>query len=125
MVDYESVIRELEKGDGLSDTKLDSLRVLAEKFGKRWKSDLLRDLNLFRKIIGRRGEVRSDDFDNALRELERDGLVDTEDRPKATGEGPKPDTLISLTDLNGIRKALADDEVLREYRRKSGLGSND
>lgn len=118
MNDYESKIMGIEKSEESSEIKLDLLRVLVVNVGARWKSDLFQDFKLFQDAVGRETKAHEDEFEGALEFLKNEGLIETEDRPKATRSGSQPDTLVSLSGPMEARKALSDDETLRKYRRQ-------
>ncbi len=115
-MDYEDIVEKLKGGDNFSIVKLDVLRVLADNFGKRWESELLQDLNLFRDYVGR-SKVSEDDLEEALEELGGEDLIDMDDRPRATREGGEPDSLVSLLNFEEAERVFSEDEALLEYRK--------
>lgn len=114
-LDYIASVKKMKNGDKFSIIKLDIIRILLDSFGTRWKSELLRDLNVFRRHLGRM-DISKDDFEDMLKELVSGGFVESDDRPRATRKGGEPDSLISLKYLEETRKALSGDEDLKKYR---------
>lgn len=102
------------RDDERSQVKLDVLRVLVVNPGSSWRSELIQDLVLLRSFKGEPG-ASADEIDNALDGLEKDGLLTVEEQVKGMMDGPREDSLISLSDLNTIRGALSSDGVLARY----------
>jgi len=119
-LDYENLIAKIKDENDFPGLKIDLLRVLIVNIGSRWKSDLLKDISMFRKVLNRKKEFGKEEINRALKDLQARGLIGLEDRPKATRDGSKPDVLISLKDPVEIREVFKDDEVLMEYRRETG-----
>lgn len=115
-MDYENAVVEFREEGGLSDARIDLLRVLLVRFGTSWKSDLFQEIEVFRKEVGRKNKVQEGDVDDALQELEDYNLIKAEDRKKATREGGKADSLIKLVDFDSASEAFSGDEVLEKYR---------
>lgn len=117
-MDYKEAVSGFEDEGGTSDLRIDLLRVLVAETGPQWKSDLIRELQMFRKETDRQEEVQEESLEDALRELESGDLVEIENRKKATREGGSADALISLTDPSKAEIALSKDEILKNYRSK-------
>lgn len=106
----------LEKNDELSKLKLDVIRVLAIFNGVSWVSEIIPDIM---KIHGYVLEYFPTDeiLNRALRELESSEIILIESRKRGdffTGKVYE-DKLIKLKDLMAARKALAGDEVYKDY----------
>lgn len=113
-MNYMEALEEMKSGGCSSSIGLDILRVLINNFGKIWKSELPTDLSLFREQAGRKKIVSEEDFEKALNSLENKKLIECNDRLKATREGGKPDSLISLTDLKSALDVFSDDRMPSE-----------
>ncbi len=102
--------------DDLSKTVLDILRVLVAFNGVIWRSEIERSI-----MKVRRGYIdyvpTPDIIDEALKELERRGIISLEKRKRGDmlGGGVVDDVYVKLEEKEVIRLLLRD-EVLREYR---------
>jgi len=114
-----SDILSAEKRGGLHIAMLDVLRTLVVCGGTSWKSELVRDLALFRTFKGGTGAVDEKELDEALGRLGKEGLVKAEKRVRAdmSARGGVEDELITLVDILATRNALAKDRVLTSYMR--------
>ena len=115
-----SGILSAEKRGSLPREMLDVLRVLIVHSGTSWKSELARDLALFRTFKGGTGAVDEEELDEALGRLGKEGLVKVEKRTRAdmSARGGAEDELITLVDLSATRNALARDRVMSSYIRE-------
>lgn len=73
-----------EKRGGLPRAMRDVLMVLVVNNGVSWRSELIQDLVLFYGFRGKPKAVDERKLDEALRELEKEGLVRVEENVKAT-----------------------------------------
>jgi hypothetical protein len=105
-----------EGQEELSRLMLDVLRVLVVYNGTSWKSELAQELPLLRAFKGE-PEPAGKMLEDALGRLQRDGLLKVEKRERAEigGRGHVRDELVTLTDTQLTRSALAGDRVLSSY----------
>ena len=108
-----------EKLRSLPREMLDVLRVLIVYGGASWKSELARELPLFRAFEGGPAPVNEMKLDEALRRLEKEGLVKVEKRVRADmgAQGSEEDELVTIVDISATRNALAKNRVLTSYIR--------
>ncbi len=104
-----------EKRGGLP--LLDVLRVLVVDKGVSWRSELVQDMALLRAFKGESEAVDEGQADEAIGKLEKEGLVNVEERVRGTmgARGGVKDELVSLTDFLTTQNALSRDRVLTSY----------
>ena len=106
-----------EQRSELSRAMLDVLRVLVVNRGTSWRSELVQDLALLRAFKGESEAVDKEELDKALKRLEENELVKTEDRIRGDlgARGEVKDVLIWLTDFVATQAALSKDRTLSSY----------
>lgn len=106
----------LGRGDELGKLELDVIRVLTVFNGVSWMTEIISDIV---KIHGYALDyVPTDELlDRALSELESKGIISVESRRrgKFLSRGVYEDKLIRIKDLRAAKKALAGDEVYKDY----------
>jgi hypothetical protein len=114
-----------EKQGGLSRAMLDVLRVLVVDKGVSWRSELIQDLALLNAFRGEPEAVDEGKLDEALRELEKNGLVRADERVKGTmgAQGGIKDKLISLSDYAVTQAALSRDRTLTSYMHQRAMAA--
>ncbi len=114
-----------EKQGGLSRAMLDVLRVLVVDKGVSWRSELIQDLALLNAFRGEPEAVDEGKLDEALGELEKNGLVRAGERVKGTmgARGGIKDKLISLSDYAVTQAALSRDRTLTSYMHQRAMAA--
>ncbi|MCX8168725.1 MAG: hypothetical protein N3E39_00655 [Candidatus Methanomethylicia archaeon] len=93
----------------------DVIRVLSLGMGKLWLSELVLEINAFRRSLGFE-EVDEEDVKNSIRVLEADGIITSESRLRSQLFGESVmDILISLVDYPSIVNELKNDERYNAY----------
>lgn len=114
-----------EKQGGLFRAMLDVLRVLVVDKGVSWRSELIQNLALLNAFRGEAEAVDEGKLDEALGELEKNGLVRAGERVKGTmgARGGIKDKLISLSDYAVTQAALSRDRTLTSYMHQRAMAA--
>lgn len=108
--------RLLEARSGVEAVAGDVLRVLYMFFGRLWLSEVVAEVNAFRRSVGD-DPVEPGVVEEAVRLLERSGLVNLERGVRASlSRGSVPDTLVGLAPIPHVLGALSGDERIARYR---------
>lgn len=93
----------------------DSVRVLCLCMGRLWLSEMKLEIEGFRRTVGREQEVDMEELRQAIRRLVRMGVVEAENRIRATMGGGEPDTLVGLKDYRGMLAVINEDRDFKAY----------
>ncbi|OYT60003.1 MAG: hypothetical protein B6U75_02665 [Desulfurococcales archaeon ex4484_217_1] len=95
----------------------DILRVLCLTYGRLWLSEIVGEVNAFRRTLGERGELRFDEALRSVEELERMGIVSSEKRVRSSFvlESGVPDILVNLNNRGLVLTVVFLDEKYIRY----------
>lgn len=100
----------------LDRLKGDVLRVLGLGMGRLWLSELRPELETFRTTLGLTEPVDAKELRRVIEELVREGVLEAEERIKATFTGGEKDLLVGVKDVNALLIAVRSDEAYRRYQ---------
>ena len=95
----------------------DSIRVLCLCMGRLWLSEMKLEIEAFRRTLQREQEVDMDELKQAINRLVEMGVVEAQNKIRATMGGGEPDVLVGLKDYPTILVMMRDDRDFAEYRR--------
>ncbi|MGQ4915948.1 MAG: hypothetical protein ACP6IU_14545 [Candidatus Asgardarchaeia archaeon] len=104
------------KSDEASRFYLNVIRVLSSYYGVLWISELYGDLIKFYSVFEWEPDFDLAKVEKAVTELERMGLVDVEERFKATfSKEPRKEKFVRLSNMEETLNALKGDEILNKF----------
>lgn len=115
-----SKVREVFNREDVSEiykAMADIIRILCLTYGKLWLSEIVGEVNAFRRTIGEKGDL---DFNKALKaieELEKMGIITLERRIRSSlihGAGV-PDILVDLSNRSEVFSIVVSDEKYMKY----------
>lgn len=108
----------LSKSDNFSMLMGDILRVLSLSFGRLWLSELIMEIEGFRSSFGEVGKVNADDVADAVDNLERLNVLQTEKRLRSSMlSGSIPDLMVTLLNLSSVLTIVRNDPRFLQYMR--------
>jgi len=95
----------------------DSIRVLCLCMGRLWLSEMKLEIEAFRRTVRREQEVDTGELKRAVDRLVEMGIVEAENKIRATMGGGEPDILVGLRDYPAILVMMRQDKDFAEYHR--------
>jgi len=97
----------------------DILRVLCLTYGRLWLSELVGEVNAFRRTLGEFEELSFDKALKSIEELEKMGIVSSERRIRSSfiSKSGIPDVLVNLNDRSSALAVVFSDEKYVRYIR--------
>lgn len=95
----------------------DIIRILCLTYGKLWLSEIVSEVNAFRRTIGEKGELDFNKALKAIKELEKMGIITSERRVRSSlthGAGI-PDILVDLSNRSEVFSIIVSDEKYMKY----------
>ena len=82
--------------------------------GRLWFKEMIMEIVAFRKTLGREKEVDEKSLKEAIKRLADKGLIEAEEKIRATYTGGEPDVLVGLRDyVSTIHMLKKDSDYLR------------
>jgi len=111
-----NLIKILSGNDDKSILMGDIIRVLTLYFGQLWFTELLMELEGFRRSLNEFQGLNEDEVREAINELESIGLIKVERRFKSTLFSESiPDLMIKINNLTEIKNIISNDKRLNKY----------
>ena len=111
-----NLIKILSGNDDKSILMGDIIRVLTLYFGQLWFTELLMELEGFRRSLNKFQGLNEDEVREAINELESIGLIKVERRFKSTLFSESiPDLMIKINNLTEIKNIISNDKRLNKY----------
>ncbi len=97
----------------------DILRVLCLTYGRLWLSELVGEVNAFRRTLGEFEELSFDKALKSIEELEKMGIVSSERRIRSSfiSKSGIPDILVNLNNRSSVLTVVFSDEKYVRYIR--------
>jgi len=108
--------RVLSKLDGLEFLMGDIIRVLCLYLGRLWLSELVSELEGFRRTLGTPLIPSASEVERAVNELAKAGIVEVEERLKSVLlTGSMPDLMVKLRNYNRVLDFVRRDQRYNKY----------